>query len=207
MFDGIDFPQTLIAARQGDSAALNTLLTRCYPAVRDAVHRSLATSTRRNRPWLSALFSTGDVVQEVFVSVVKDIDSLNGVSEKSLLGFLTSMVRNRLVDSIRFHEAMRRGARSSRSLDRNDVDEAGRQPPEAAVRAEEIETFCRILASIPARERTLLVDRLQHEHTFGRLAADLGFPSADAARKAFYVAQARLLVRLGQAGLAARGRS
>jgi RNA polymerase sigma factor (sigma-70 family) len=202
MFEGIDFQGTLRAAQQGDGAALNLLLERCYPAVQRSVHRSLASSTRRNRPWLVPLFSTGDVVQEVFVSVVRDVDSLKDVTESTFVGFLASLVRNRLVDSIRFHEAMRRGGRRVRDLDPGAAGDAGGEsPPAAAARAEEVENFCRVLAGTPARERALLVDRIQHEHAFARIATDLGYPSEDAARKAFYTAQARLVVRLRQAGI------
>lgn len=201
MFEGIDFPATLAAAQRGDDAALNQLLTRAYPAVQQAVHRSLAGSTRRHRPWLMAMFSTGDIVQEVFVSVLKDVDSLQGVTEQGFVGFLAALVRNRLVDSIRFHEAVRRGAQFGRELDDAPADSTQAAPPEQAARAEELERFCRVLAGTPARERMLLVDRIQHEHPFGQLAADLGYPSEDAARKAFYAAQARLLLRLKHAGI------
>ena len=203
MFEGIDFQATLAAAQRGDEAALNTLLLHSYPAVQRMVHQSLASSTRRNRPWLAALFSTGDVVQEVFLSVLRDVDSLEGVTETTFVGFLATLVRNRLVDSIRFHEAVRRGAKSAKPMD-DDASEAvskGAAPPEQAARLEEIDQFCRILATTPTRERALLVGRIEHEEPFATLAANLGYPSEDAARKAFYGAQARLLLRLRQAGV------
>jgi RNA polymerase sigma factor (sigma-70 family) len=152
---------------------------------------------------LSALFSTGDVVQEVFLSVVRDVDSMKGATEASFAAFLATLVRNRIVDSIRFHEAMRRGARRSRGID----DEADMgaasdaEPPVNAARAEEVERFCAQLAQTPPRERALLMGRIEHEHPFAQLAADLGYPSEDAARKAFYAAQARLLLRLRRAGI------
>ena len=66
------FASLLARARQGDDAALDQLLERYYPVVQEMVHRSLSRDLRTKRPWLIARFSTGDVVQEVFRSVLTE---------------------------------------------------------------------------------------------------------------------------------------
>ena len=99
------------AARSGDKAAIDALCARLYPRVEHMVHRSLAQDVRRKRPWLGALFSTGDVVQEIFIGVTKDLDDIRGREESSLLHYIATLTRNRLVDAIRFYEASRRDRR------------------------------------------------------------------------------------------------
>jgi RNA polymerase sigma factor (sigma-70 family) len=213
VFEGINFDSTLAAARRGDASAIEVLLKRSYPAVQRAVHHSLATEARRSRPWLVSLFSTGDIVQEVCSSVLRDVQSFEGVTPASFVTYLSTLVRNRLVDSIRFHQAMRRNARRTTrlpsatgtssdlsSVSPEFVDPAA-QPPLRAARAEDVQRLCRVLADTPERERALLTERLEHHAQFAAIAEQLGYSSPDAARKAFYAAQARLVLRLRLAGV------
>ncbi len=199
--------EMIVAARRGDPGALDDLLARFHPTVRRKVHVALQAELRGKRPWLVSMFSTGDVVQEVLVAVVRDVDSFRGIEERSFASYLATLVKNRLVDTIRFHEALRRDPRrASFSLDQldHDVADSDADPAVRAVRADQIEVFCRIVAGFPTREAQLLRERLEHESPFEELAANLGYPSADAARKAFYAVQARLLTRLRATGNADR---
>jgi RNA polymerase sigma factor (sigma-70 family) len=187
----------LEAARTGDEQALSDLFERFYPRVQGLVHRSLASDLRLNRPWLNSLFSTGDVVQDVFQSVLRDLDGFRGQDEDAFAGYLAIIVRNRLLDSIRFHQAARRDRRRVGSAV-EDVDPASSAvgPSTQVTSAEDMARFSEALTTFPERERLLLRERLERNEQFQTLANRLGYPSADAARKAFYSAQARLLVRL-----------
>jgi hypothetical protein len=49
-------------------------MARCYPKVRAIVHNQLEHDFRKHHRWILPLFSTGDIVQEVFVGVVNGID-------------------------------------------------------------------------------------------------------------------------------------
>lgn len=197
-----DFHATLLAARAGDGSALNELLSRFYPAVSREVHKALASSTRRHRPWLNSLFSTGDVVQEVFVSVVRDLEHVQAVDAGGFVSYLTTLVRNRLIDTIRFHEALQRGVRNTQPIDDDELlVGSAASPVDRAASAEGIEQFCAILNATPARERALLMGRIERGETYAELQRSLGYPSEDAARKAFYTAQARLILSLRRAGI------
>jgi RNA polymerase sigma factor (sigma-70 family) len=200
-----DFAQTLAAARKGDRAALDRLLAEVYPQVRELVHAALATDLRRRRPWLTAMFSTGDVVQEVFCGVIRDLDGFEGVHAGAFVRYLATMVKNRLVDAVRFHEARRRDVRRAR--DHVDPDSVGKpvDPSSLAEYQDELIAYTRALATFPQREQVLLRERLHGGQTFKDLASLLGYGSEDAARRAFHAAQARLLLRLGN--LADGGRS
>jgi RNA polymerase sigma factor (sigma-70 family) len=196
--DTRDFAAVMAAVRAGDPAARERLLGHYYPAVRRLVHRSLAADLRRRRPWLAAMFSTGDVVQEVFCSIVRDLDHFASDNEGAFVNYLATLVKNRLSDAVRFHEAMRRDARrASESVENlGERQPAGGEPIDQLALEERVRGYCAAVQALPQREQTLLRERLDGEATFKDLAARLGFPSEDAARKAFCAAQARVLLRL-----------
>lgn len=197
--DGGSFLDDLEAARAGEMAALERLFRSFYPRVRRMVHHSLATDLRTNRPWLSARFSTGDVVQEVFRSVLSDLDGFGGRTEDAFTGYLSMVVRNRILDAIRFHEAARRDGRRASG----DVDDAGLaapvdDPAEVMASEEDLVRFHEAVNELPEKERLLLRARLEQTASFHELAQRLGYGSTSAARRAFYAAQAKLAVRLGR---------
>ena len=194
-----DIQALIVQAQAGDSTALETLCARMYPQVERLVHQSMSRDIRGRRPWLSALFSTGDVVQEVFLGVLHDLEDIRGQSEPALLSYIATLTKNRIVDAIRFYEATRRDRRRvTEQVDCpvNPVAEPKGGPDEAAVTQEQILRFHQALASFPERDRALLRERIEHRTPFDQIAEMLGYASADSTRKAFHVAQARLLLRL-----------
>lgn len=200
-----------VRCRAGDIEARDELARLLLPRVSDAVHRELARDYRRHHAWLLPLFSTGDVVQDVFVAVLAD-DSLfadfEPRDEDSLVRFVTTLVRNRILDTIRYHEAQRRDPRrqvrpsaDEREGARPEIqdDEAG--PGTLAVLGEQVEMFRDVLESFPERIRLLLHLRLVEERPFDEIAHELGWPSRSACNKAFLEAKARLLLRLRERGV------
>lgn len=197
-----DFLSSLEAARAGDEEALRVLFDHFYPTVQRMVHRSLAQDPRFRRPWVESVFSTGDVVQDVFMNVLRSLDAVESTNEAAFRGYLAMLVRNRLIDSIRFHEAARRDRRRhQRCEEEYEPASPARGPSTQVSSAEELGLFRAALARFPSRERLLLRERIERGETFAVLAEHLGYPSADAARKAFYAAQARLLVLLQKDGM------
>lgn len=198
-----DFTSTLRAARGGEPEALAQLFEEFYPLVRNMVHRSLACDLRLQRPWLSSLFSTGDVVQEVFQSVLRDLDGFQGASKGAFAGYLTMVVRNRLIDSIRFHQAARRDRRRlGQGLEGVEAQSHKRGPLTRVRLSEEVQLVQQAFAEFSERERLLLRGRMESRQAFAVLASVLCYPSADAARKAFHSAQANLLIKLRRLGVA-----
>ena len=192
------FREVLTAAQGGDKEAQEELFRRFYPDVERIVHSKLSRDLRHGRPWLTARFSTGDVVQEVFRGLLADLSGFEGDSEKAFVGYLAMIARNRLIDAIRFHEASRRDGRST-------VPESDRSPSSGEsgpgthlASREEAELFQELLQDFPEREQLLLRARLEQGAHFQDLAEQLGYSSAWAARRAFYAAQAQLAIRLRQ---------
>lgn len=193
------FLDVLERARCGDREARGTLVEQFYPQVRAIVHRSLATDLRNNRPWLLARFSTGDVVQEVFQSVLGDLDAFQGSTERSFAGYLSMLVRNRIIDAIRFHEADRRdGRRSAPGPEDGDHTSGAVAPDGEAARREQRALLFAALAELPERERLLVRARFEDTASFRELAEQLGYGSESAARRAYQTAHARLAVRLAR---------
>ncbi len=202
----MDLQQTLARAAQGDRSALQSLLAELYPRVRELVHRELAQDFRRRHRWMLPLFSTGDVVQDVFVGVIQSLDGFVAADADALIRYTATLVQHRLLDSVRYHEAQRRDQRR-----RQDEPEEGlgaapipaRDPTPSLTAAlrEQVGIYRAVLEDLPEKQRLLLELRLSDELPFATIATRLAIASADAARKAFHEAQARLLVKLRARGL------
>lgn len=191
--DSALFQATLEAARGGDQAALALLFEQFYPRVQRIVHARLARDLRTVRPWLAARFSTGDVVQEVFTSVLGDLDAFEGSNEGGFAGYLAMIVRNRIVDMIRFHEAASRDGRKARGvIDEDQSPPASEDQVSSLIQDEEIERYREALTEFSHKDQLLLRARLEGTATFAELAEQLGYGSSSAARRAFHTAQAHL---------------
>lgn len=174
---------------------LEEICQRFYPRVQAMVHQMLANDVRRGRPWLASVMSTGDVVQEVFLGVVRDFEGFRGTGEAALVAYLARLVRNRLIDSLRHHEAFRRDQR--RHVPGLDAVLSESLSPFSRARAnEDVDALRRLLATLADRDRALLLGRIEDGESFQQLADALAYASADSARKAFCAVQARLLARM-----------
>ena len=141
------------------------------------------------------MLSTGDLVHEVFLGVVRDFDGFRGESDHAFVAYLARLVRNRLIDSVRHYEASCRDSRRT-ERDLTTVADPHATPGTHSLQSEDAELLRAILAEFPERDRALLRGRLEDGEQFGALAKALGYASADSARKAFAAVQARLLARM-----------
>ena len=190
------FPGNLERARRGDTAALDRLFRRFYPVVQDMVHRKLARDFASTRAWLTARFSTGDVVQEVFRSVLLDLRSFRGTTEHAFARYLAMVVRNRIMDVVRHHQAARRDGRRTALVSAALSDgREGVGTSEVSGPSEYAEQLQLALSEFPEREQLLLRARIEDQETFQDLADQLGYSSEAAARRAFCTAKARLVIR------------
>ncbi|MCA8954853.1 MAG: sigma-70 family RNA polymerase sigma factor [Planctomycetes bacterium] len=198
------FAALVAAAQRGEAGALDAVLRRVYPRVQQLVHRQLQRGFRPKNPWLRPMFSTGDVVQDVFLGVLSTAPNLEGQGEDAVVRYLASAVQNRLLDMMRYHGAARRDAR--RRADQTSADafqppSSGAAPWRSAAVHEKLGIYLDVLESFPRRHRLLLRRRIEQGNSFAAIAEELGFPSSDAARKAFHEAHAKLLVRLVTRGV------
>lgn len=193
----LPFTELLQHVRAGQSDARDELFARVYPAVGPMVHRSLSRDVRRGRSWLQARFSTGDIVQEVCRAAFASLDAFAGETQEDFEAFLATLVRNRIIDAIRFHEAEQRDGRRSSGTDVDEearIDEAS--PDEVASSREIDEEFRRALEIFPEREQILLRARLENTLSFAELTRILGYSSVTTAKRAFAEGRARLAARM-----------
>ncbi|MBK8101445.1 MAG: sigma-70 family RNA polymerase sigma factor [Planctomycetes bacterium] len=200
-----DWPElqaAIVAAAKGDVVAQDRIVALCQQQVRALVHRELELDFRKRHRWILPLFSTQDVVHEVLLAVVRDLREAAFAAAPAFHAFLATLVRHRLIDAVRFHEADRRDARRQQGDD-GVVDAAGQReatPTLAASLAERAGLVQQALAELPERHRRLLELRLLDGATFPAIAEALGYASAESARQSCLDAQARLLVKLRARG-------
>ncbi len=188
---------TLIPCRSGDSQAVDDLLSRYYARVQIIIQRAMAQDPQLKRPWPTAMFSTGGVVQEVFRGVLPDPGDFEGETEASLVAPLAARAKSRIIGAIRLREALRRDPRRASAKDLDPAAAHGPQDPaEIAQLNDEVTQAADVMNTLPSHKRLLLQERSETQTTFSVLVEQLGDPSEDAARRAFYSAQAGLLIRL-----------
>jgi len=196
---------TIVAAAAGDAAARERLVAHCYEPVQRLVHRDLERDFRHKHRWILPLFSTHDVVHEVLAAVVQDLADTSFVGPEPFYAYLGTLVRHRLLDAVRFHEAARRDGRKqaiepTQGLAAVAADEREATPTLAASLGERAALVRDALAELPERQRLLLEMRLLEDATFPVIAEALGYASEETARQACHAAQARLLVKLRTRG-------
>lgn len=201
-----DLPSALERIHAGDEAVLAELVERYYPRVQRMVHHQLDADFRRKHRWILGAFSTGDITHEVFLKVLKGVDTVRSRDEAAFVSFLSTMVQRRLVDALRHHEAgprdQRRSSRSLADTPTLELSTMDPAPTQEATQREQHEILRDVLATFPHKHQLLLRARLEEDAGYAEIARDLGYASADAARKTFYKIHARLLVRLRAAGVA-----
>ncbi|MEO0479652.1 MAG: sigma-70 family RNA polymerase sigma factor [Planctomycetota bacterium] len=194
------FVSNLRAARSGDRSAQDALCSEYYTAVQRMAHSALRARGHTNLRPLAALFSTGDVVQDVFRGVVRNLGGFHGDSEAEFVAYLSRAVQSRLIDLIRFHAARRRDYRRSARFD-SSVGEPRDATRDVGAEGEVRDNLARALESMPVRSRVVLVRRLEGGASFSDLAIELELPSAEAARKVFTRAKAKLALELNKRGI------
>lgn len=192
---------TIVAAAAGDEDAQTRVVDACYEPVKRIVHRDLEQDFRKRHRWIMPLFSTHDVVHEVLAAVVKDLQDTSFPDSERFFAYLGTLVRHRLLDAVRFHEAARRDNRkqlAEPTAGLEHVAKDGREdtPTMAASLGERAGLVRDALQELPERHRRLLELRLLEDATFPQIREALGYASDETARQAFQDAQARLLVKL-----------
>ena len=203
-----DFPRLLLAGRRGSRAAQGTLFQRYYAQVERIAHAQLRRAFGGRGTSLSARFSTADVVQDAFLALFSNIHAFAGTSEGEFVNYLATLVRNRALQTVHFHQATRRDWRRHYNSLESFAPDLLAVFPDASLamndpaRHSDFEAQYRsALDSLPTHERQVLRARIEFGLGFTALAEQLGYPSRYAARRAFFAAQARLILRLKRAGL------
>ena len=171
-------------ARAGDAAALDALFARYAGPLR-------RWASGRLPRWARDAADTQDLVQDTLLQTFKRIGDFEPAREGALQAYLRQAVMNRIKDVLRRHN--RRG--SAGVLD-SGMEADGPSPVEAAIGTETAERYERALAKLKPQDREAIIARVELSCTYEQLAAALGKPSADAARKAAQQALVRLAAEM-----------
>lgn len=167
-------------AQAGDEQALERLIARHLPPLRRWAHGRLP-------KWARDVADTDDLVQDTLLQTFKRLNVFEVRGQGALLAYLRQALLNRLRNEIR------KKGRRPEATELSGLEVAGGQSPlETAIGKDAIDRYERALAALTPDEREAIIGRVEMGYSYGELAALLGKPTADAARKA---AQ-RALVRL-----------
>jgi RNA polymerase sigma-70 factor (ECF subfamily) len=169
-------------ARAGDQRAVERLFARHL--------KPLQRWARGRLPhWARDLADTEDLVQDALLQTFKRIDNFEVRRAGALQAYLRQAVVNRIRDELR---------RKARQPDSTDLDglelELSPSPLEDAIGREAVDRYQRALQQLRPEEREVIIGRIEMGYSYEELAAVLGKPSGEAARKA---AQ-RALIRLAE---------
>jgi RNA polymerase sigma-70 factor (ECF subfamily) len=169
-------------ARAGDRQALDLLFARYLPLLR-------RWATGRLPRWARDLTDTHDLVQETLLQTFKRVDAFEYRGEGAFQAYLRQVLANRI--RMEFRKAARRP--DGTTLDEGQPDPSP-SPLEEAIGLHALEHYERALERLQPGEREAIIARVELGLSYEELAAALGKPTPDAARKA---AQ-RALVRLAE---------
>jgi RNA polymerase sigma-70 factor, ECF subfamily len=177
--------ELLLKAQSGDNDALNLLLARYLPRLQRWASGRLPAGLR-------TMLDTGDLVQDAIIRALPQLNRLEIRSDRALLFYLQRAVKNRIID---LHK--RRSRRPAREEVPMDLPAAGDSPQQSAIEAEALERYERALALLRKEDREAILLRVELGLDYDEMAAQLGKPSADAARMAVTRAIVRLADKMG----------
>ncbi|MBM4195036.1 MAG: sigma-70 family RNA polymerase sigma factor [Gemmatimonadetes bacterium] len=172
--------ELVIRAREGDRLAVEALLQRCLPPLKRWAHGKLPPAARGS-------IDTADLVQEAALHAVQRLD----VFEPRHVGAMQAYLRMSVINRIR--DEVRRITRHPAAVALPEDHPADATSPlESAIQAESYDHYRRALEHLKARDREMVVARVEVQWSLAEIAQRFGMPSVDAARMAVTRALKRL---------------
>jgi RNA polymerase sigma-70 factor (ECF subfamily) len=176
--------ELLVRAREGDRMAVEALLQRCLPGLRRWAHGRLPAAARGS-------LDTSDLVQETVLHVLRRLDHFEPRHVGAMQAYLRQSVINRIRDEVR--KVTRHPAPVELPID---LTSDRTSPLEVAMQAEAYQHYRLALGGLGARDRKLVVARIEAQWSVAEIAKRFEMPTADAARMAVGRALKRLSGRL-----------
>lgn len=187
------FGELLRRAQSGDSAAFAEIDARHGPAILLRIRDRLPPVLRRH-------YDSLDLRQSVVAEVLRDIGRFEDRGEEAFRNWLYLKAENKIRSKLRKHLGPA-GSRRSESLEPDaEPPSAASSPVTEAGDADEAARVRGVLAALDEEQRQVLAMRTELGLSFAEIAARVGLPSADAARKRYARALLVLRGRLGPEG-------
>lgn len=165
----MDETELIRRARQGDEAALGSLLAEHRDHLRQLADRALP-------PRLKARVDASDIVQQTCLSIFRQIAEFDGTDPAQFVAWVRKMharnIQNVLRDQL---QTQRRGDGWEESLDGQDLNAAQQATPsQQAVLHEDALQLAHALERLPEDERAVLRLRYLEGRTLAQVGDDLG---------------------------------
>jgi len=180
--------ELVLAAREGNRAALEALLERCLPPLKRWAHGRLPAYAR-------ATLDTGDLVQEAAMHVLARLDKFEPRHVGAMQAYLRISVINRIRDEVR-----RIGRRPEAVELVDEPPSDATSPLEAVIREEAYARYHTALGQLRTRDREMVVARVEAQWNIQEIAHRFGMASVDAARVAVSRSLKRLTAQLLETG-------
>jgi len=164
--------ELIVRARVGDQRALEALVERCIPSLRQWAHGRLPASARGS-------IDTSDLVQEAVMHALRRLDAFEPRHVGAMQAYLRRSVTNRIIDEVRKVKRHPSGAALDDEQPAQDLS-----PLEVAIESETYERYRAALQMLKPRQRQLVVARIEILWSISRITQEFGFTSVDAARMA-----------------------
>jgi len=172
--------ELVVLARGGDRGAMEALLERCLPPLKRWAHGRLPAVARGN-------LDTGDLVQEAALHILGNLDRFEPRHVGAMQAYLRQSVINRIRDEVR------RFGRRPPPLELPEDHPSDRTSPlELAIQAEKYDRYREALTRLGARDREMIVARIEVQWSLAEIAHRFGLRTVDAARMAVSRAVKRL---------------
>jgi RNA polymerase sigma factor (sigma-70 family) len=172
--------ELVIRARAGDRIAVEALLQRCLPSLKRWAHGRLPAAARGS-------LDTADLVQEAAMHALQRLDVFQPRHVGAMQAYLRQSVINRIRDEVR--RVTRHPAAEALSPEHPGDDTS---PLEAAIQSESYERYRQALERLKARDREMVVARVEAQWSLSEIAQRFGLRTVDAARMAVSRALRRL---------------
>ena len=174
----------LTRLREGSQAARDELVRRYWPRLERWARGRLPAGARD-------LHDTSDLVQETMLKALGRLDDFDPRHDGALLAYFRAAILNRIRTL-----ATRAGRRGARIDLESGLIDAGPSPLEEVVGWDAMDRYERALARLKAEDREVILLRVELGMPYDEIAAELGKPTAGAARMAVSRALYRLALQM-----------
>lgn len=174
--------EPLVRAQAGDRAAVEALLQRCLPSLKRWAHGKLPAAARGS-------LDTGDLVQEAALHALQRLDVFQPRHVGAMQAYLRQSVINRIRDEVR---RITRHPAATTLSEEHPGDNTS--PLESAIQSESYERYRDALSRLKARDREMVVARVEVQWSLNEIAQRFQMKTVDAALMAVTRALKRLSV-------------
>ena len=147
-----------------------------------------------------------DVVQEVLLKASINLEDFEHREDAGLIHWLARMVEHEILRLAEYHGAKKRDAKRDCELDNStaqlveEIRAEGDGPSTQVVKLEDQELLLECLDALSSAERELILMRVYANASYDFVREQLGYPSVNAATKAFIRAKTSLAKELARRG-------